>query len=185
MTTATPEARPAAEALFAEGGWSAKQIAEQVGVSDRTVKRWRKDWKAAGNKPGGSRAPARAPAHKAEPAEPLPRPEKPTGPEIYDDPVLYWKGQVRLAQQRGEQAIKARQTSASAQWARIEHFAAQELGKAMQSRAEEEDRKRRSLDRDPVDLLRRVIKLIPTLLRAAPDMAEELRKAIDAVVPRQ
>ena len=75
--------------------------------------------------------------------------------------------------------------SASAQWKRIAHDCQREHQKALLEFKAEEDRKRRSLDRDPVDLLRRVIKLIPTLLRAAPDMAEELRKAIDAVVPRQ
>ncbi len=181
MAAVDKATRDRAVALFNTGGISSNEIAEELGVSSRSVKRWRKEWKADRRGVEVPRAPA--PARKGNPQEAQPR--KPPPPDEAEDAVSYWRRKESESSATAQLAKGKGRESAAAQWERIAHVCRMEYQKALLSHAEEQDRKARSLQRDPRELARRVLRQLPVLLRACPEMAAEVRAQIDAVIPRE
>ncbi len=181
MSAPATEAHTSALGLFASGGLSSTQIASQLDVSARTVKRWRAKWKADGGKP---RAPARVPARDSAADPPPERPRAPAGPSEDQDPVEYWRAEVQRASGASEEAQVLKHSNAAAVWTRIAHDCRKHLDSAKKEHAAAEARKARSLQRDPEAIARRVLRALPFLLRTVPDMAAEVRAQIDSIVPR-
>lgn len=172
-----PERQPGAHASALEmfaSAMSSTQIAAQIGVSPRTVKRWRAKWKADGGQP--QRDVNREPPAKQARA--------PSGPSGDQDPVEYWRSQEINASQASLDAIELKHSNAAAVWTRIAHDCRKHLDSAKKEHAAAEARKARSLQRDPEAIARRVLRALPFLLRTVPDMAAEVRAQIDSIVPR-
>lgn len=181
MPAPATAAHTSALGLFASGGLSSAQIASQLDVSARTVKRWRSKWKLDGGKP---RAPARAHARDTSRKPTAKQARAPAGPSGDQDPVEYWRTEEEKAARASIDSIELKHSNAAAVWTRIAHDCRKHLDSAKKEHAAAEARKARSLQRDPEAIARRVLRALPFLLRTVPDMAAEVRAQIDSIVPR-
>jgi transposase len=133
-------------------GLSAQQIAERLGVSVRTVYRWR------GEGP------------RAKPAERPPQVVR-GGAESAANPVEFWAARLDSASAARASAMAQGHTSAAAQWERLAYEARANLDEATKTHAQEQERAERAAVRDPVELARRLLVQLPKLLEVADDVA--------------
>lgn len=186
---------------------SVNEVSQAIGVPRSTVKRWKRQSKAdpswkPGPSHGGGAGPrarpggaARPPAHTRERTEiadldsldedelRLVLLELLAVPPLKDDPVGHWKAKRARAEFGVELAILRGASGVSVNWARVEDNRAKKLEEALaHAAASEADAEARGL-RDPAALARRLLKRIPALCRVCPDLANDMRLAIEAALP--
>ena len=161
-------------------------IAQVVGVSSRTVRRWKRDWEASGGTPGHVSAQASAPAT----GTPRAHREAAPGPGIDEDPVGYWTAQLQDARATVVDCLSQTppHTGAAATWGRIADDRAARLAKAIDANEERRAREERARVTDPGPLVARMLARLPEIVGClAPDHRDDvvrIRAALDSWLKR-